>query len=269
MRRSLRLTVLTDNINWVAPLVRAATESGDWKIKVVGLDGPFDGLVFNRISSSAGGDLATFQRAPAVLQGLDQVVNGLRCHLIGVSKWAQAELFREIDVKTPETQLVASGELLSPREDCLVKPNVGGFGKGISLLNTPKRAPASLDGRAVVQARITPIDGCVHRLEMVAGQPLYRAVTPILDSTFDYCLGQSSIAGLYHDFPYEAECRRVAEAAGLEIGSVEYLIDQQGEACFIDINPVSTYAPDEAQRSYEAVLRYLGQRAHHLRSNGS
>jgi hypothetical protein len=153
----------------------------------------------------------------------------------------------------------------------LVKPNVGGRGAAItkhdvmdaaSMASAPAALEAAMiaDGLAVLQEYIQAADGCVHRVEMIGGSVVYRSRTtmpPDADGAEDYnncasdvcSLGKRFKKQIFFDAPTDIppeiveECARIARAARMDIGSVEYVLHPEANrAMYFDINPVSTLA---------------------------
>jgi len=276
--------LLSDNTNWIQPLVRAM-EAVDIPSRVIPFPQPqfteFDarslpGVIFNRVAirtamGSAG--LVTLARdLLAALQMQDKhIINNRHCHHVGSSKALQALVFERAGVVSPRTLVLHNEDMLSAaREqipDGLLKPNVGGFGAGVWAPEYPDQdaPPAMLvdafaaDGLAVWQQRHIPRDGVIYRVEMLGGEVLYRARVPVKSDNFDYCLGDAdrsigpgSLGGTVTldqapDFMLRADLARICRLADMEVGSVEYLIPQgETAAYFFDINPVSTYHPNTA-----------------------
>jgi hypothetical protein len=261
------LSIVTDIPDWVQPFADFARKSG-WAVACYGVDDsiPEEGLLFNRISSGAGGSAKTFEASLALLEKLQRagcnLVNNANCHRIGSSKWAQFQLFESAGAKTPRTAMLISGQRVEPMANFLLKPNAGGYGKGIVTTENGALAPESLDDIAILQQKITPADARVHRVELVAGEVVYKAATPVADSGYNHCLGNittTEITG-YCTPNITALCRRIAKLAELDVGSLEYLLDENETPWFIDLNPVSTYSPTMAEQGFQAVLDHLRRR---------
>ena len=273
--------LLCDNINWIQPLVRAMEAAGVPSRLIPFPDPPFTTfdakfypeIVFNRVA------IRTAMGAPGVvtlvrdllsalqLQG-NQVINDRRCHQVGSSKALQSLVFERAGVMSPETLVLHDKAMLSKaREqmpDGMLKANVGGFGAGVWVPDAPdQEVPPSVvdaafeaDGMAVWQKRYTPRDNVIYRVELLGGNVLYRARVPVEPDSFNNCLGRvCSLTGpgtpgeavtldQVQDTQLSSALTRICKLAGMDVGSVEYLIPrEESAACFFDINPVSTHHP--------------------------
>ncbi len=258
----MRICILTDIPVWVRPLAEALRERG----AAVGVVSdpeavPPDALVVNRISTHVA------RRKPALAKAMERalqhfeaasrpVVNGARCLELGFSKLAQTELFAECGVPHPRTAAARAGARQFPDIEVLLKPAAGGFGRGIVRLAAGEPAPdrvESNDARpSVEQEVVTPADSAVHRLEMLGGQILYEAVSPIQPDCYDYCLAHASGDVVLRPSSELsptlcATVARITKAAGMELGSLEYLVGAANAPVFIDLNPVSSLHPSAAK----------------------
>jgi hypothetical protein len=168
-----------------------------------------------------------------------------------------------------------------PRADGLrfpviVKPNVGGSGAGIQSFESPDAlSEASLAGAidlgldhvALVQERLPPRDASIVRVEVMDGELLY-AIRLRLESPdsfnlcpADYCrVPGPDAAGADEDLAGEVPpmiegvtppphvvdtVLRLTQAAGIEVGGVEYLVDERdGEVYYYDVNALSNFVAD-------------------------
>ena len=193
----------------------------------------------------------------------DRIVNGLRSHRIGCSKIDQIRLMAELGLRHPRTRIVdrkhdlpaAAAEIGFP---LLVKPNLGGSGRGIRALQSEEALTSALgdldfgvDGRLLVQEVIESADGVVHRIETMGSRILYGTAQTIQRGTFNYCAADgcsvgddgSSIRFEEPDRALAAQTLAFTHAANADMGSLEYLIDDKsGQACFFDFNPFSNFA---------------------------
>ncbi len=232
------MIVLTDIPAWVAPLTQRLDGLSLYDLTINGW--PKDlaqwDLVFNRLSASQNHPLGTSLLLAAELRGID-CINGSRCHQIGLNKLLQACLFEGLGLKTPWT---GTNPSRAPAGELLVKPLAGGYGKGIRPFD------GRLQPGELLQQRLRPADQRVHRVEVLGGEVLYQASLPVGEG-FNYCLGawrQAEVAVVVP--PQVAEAvTQIARAAGMEVGSLEYLLDGSDQPWFIDLNPVSTYACEE------------------------
>jgi glutathione synthase/RimK-type ligase-like ATP-grasp enzyme len=237
---------------------------------------PRHALVVNRMSPSAwtrGHAGAIFSTAH-YLAHLDEiganVLNGAGAYRIEISKVAQASLLAGLGIRYPRTrvlndpaQAVAAAEGL--RYPVLVKPNVGGSGAGIvSFAGADELAAADidlgLDGTALLQEHVPARGGHVVRVEILDGRLLYAIRLLLAPGSFnlcpaDYCELPGIADGVSgrglpiegYDPPDELveDAKRIVAAAGLDLGGVEYLVDDRdGEAYFYDVNALSNFVAD-------------------------
>jgi hypothetical protein len=237
-------------------------------------------LVLNRMSPSAwtrGHANAIFQTLHflAYLEdiGVD-VINGHRAFQVETSKARQCALFARLGVRYPAARAVSDVRHLEAAAEALrfpvlVKPNVGGSGAGIRSFATPlelREAVAAgtvalgLDGTALVQEQLPAADQSVVRIEILDGDYLYAIRLRLLPGSFNLCPAD------YCDLPGIADgvsgrglpiepyrppeelienARRIVAAAGMELGGVEYLVNERdGLPYFYDVNALSNFVAD-------------------------
>ena len=277
--------LLSDNINYVQPLLRAMYAAG-----VPGRLIPFphlpftefDGraypkVIFNRVAvRTATGSPGVVTLVRDLLSALQMqgkhIINNRHCHHVGSSKALQSLVFERAGVMSPKTFVLHDKAMLTAAREKMpngmLKPNVGGLGAGVWAPESPDQdvppnilaAAFAADGTAVWQQRYLPRDNVIYRVELLGGEVLYRARVPVNPDSFNYCLGNAGSApapGTPPDDPVildkvpETELRsalaHICRLADMDVGSVEYLIpDGESAPCFFDINPVSTYHPKAA-----------------------
>jgi hypothetical protein len=232
-------------------------------------------LVVNRMSPSAwtrGHGNAIFSS----LHFLDQLdaagvptLNGLGPYRYELSKARQYALFAQLGVRHPATRVVnshaaaveAARELRFP---LLVKPNIGGSGAGIESFASIEELQAAtldfgLDGTGLVQERLAPRDGHIVRVEILDGELLYAIRIRLEGDGFnlcpaDYCELPGIADGVSgRGLPIEAytppdgivgEARRIVRAAGMDVAGIEYLVAEDGNAYFYDLNSLSNFVAD-------------------------
>jgi hypothetical protein len=235
------------------------------------------GLVLNRMSPSAWtrGHAQAIFHTLLYLAYLEEigtaVINGHAAFQIEISKARQAALFGRLGVRYPAaravndlTKLEAAAEGL--RFPVLVKPNVGGSGAGIRSFATPAALREGvaqgtiefgLDGSALVQEQLPAADDSVVRIEILGDDFLYAIRLRLLPGSFnlcpaDYCDLPGIADGVSgrglpienYDPPHEliAEAKRIVAAAGMELGGVEYLVNERdGLPYFYDVNALSNF----------------------------
>src|SRR5580704_8219319 len=172
----------------------------------------------------------------------------------------------------------ASAEAEGLRFPVVVKPNIGGSGSGVVKFNTKEHlAEASaaedglmlgMDSTGLVQEFIPARDAAIVRVEVLNGKYLYAIKIHITGETFDLCpadicktpLGvelnraacpidapKSGLTVEAFDPPAEAiaDVERIMKEAGIEIGGVEYIVDDRdGKRLYYDVNALSNFVAD-------------------------
>jgi glutathione synthase/RimK-type ligase-like ATP-grasp enzyme len=182
-------------------------------------------------------------------------------------------------VNSLEEVRAAARELTFP---LVVKPNIGGRGAGIVRFEAAADLEYALreglvelgiDSTALVQEYVRPGGGHIVRVETLAGRFLYAMKVTTSGENFnlcpaemcdveraqeragiaaagEVCLADGPPAGLKverYEPPAEvvADVERIAAGAGLDVGGVEYLIDERdGRPRFYDINALSNFVAD-------------------------
>lgn len=208
-----------------------------------------------------------------------QVVNGTGAYSVEISKARQLDLFRRCGVGYPRAVVVnhASRVMEAARRlefPVVFKPNVGGSGAGIVRFETLEQlAEADLDfgvdGTALVQEFLPARGESIVRVEVLNGAFLYAIrIWPDL-SSFNLC--PADICQADGDMPVElgacpvpapgkkklrieredpaknviAGALALAEAAELDVGGIEYLVDDRtGQVSYYDINALSNFVTD-------------------------
>ena len=283
MRQPIGL--LSDNLSWVQPLLRAMDAAGV-PSRLIPFPHPpfteFDGqaypkVIFNRVATrTAMGSPGVITLVRDLLSALElqdkHIINNRQCHHVGSSKALQSLVFERAGVMSPKTLVLHDKAMLkTAREqmaDGMLKSNVGGFGAGVwAPASADQDVPPSIlaaafaaDGMAVWQQRYIPRDNVIYRVELLGGEVLYRARVSVKPEAFNYCLGNAGSSSgpettpddpvtldQVPDTKLRSALARICRLADLDVGSVEYLIPKgESEACFFDINPVSTYHPKAA-----------------------
>ena len=240
--------------------------------------GSFPDLVVNRMSPSAwrrghGNGIFTVKD---YLVHLEEhrvpVVNGSRAYAVEISKVRQLDLFRRAGVGYPRARVINHPSLAAEAAQGLefpvvVKPNIGGSGAGIVRFDSLDQLAASppdlgIDGTALVQEFLPARGGSIIRVEVLNGEFLYAirifpdftsfnlCPADICQTDYGVCAAEAPKKRLRierADPPPEAiaAALRLAQAAGLDIGGLEYLVnDRNDEICFYDINALSNFVTD-------------------------
>jgi biotin carboxylase len=211
-----------------------------------------------------------------------RVVNGCEAFRMELSKAAQLSLLHSLGLPCPESRVIhrpaqavpASADLRFP---VVVKPNIGGSGAGVQKFETSatlQRAVEAgtlelgIDSTALVQEFIPQEASRIVRVEVLDGRCLYgiRIYTP--GNSFDLCpadvcqrvdgaaldaqicAADAPARGLrveaYEPPPeVQRQVESIMAAAGIEVGGVEYMIDERdGRLHFYDINALSNFVAD-------------------------
>jgi glutathione synthase/RimK-type ligase-like ATP-grasp enzyme len=201
---------------------------------------------------------------------------------------------------SPTEVVAAAGALQFP---VVVKPNIGGRGAGIvryDTLASLKRAAEAgrvelgIDSTALVQEYVAPRGGHITRVETLGGKYLYAMKVYPTGDSFNLCpaefcqmeeggnqaaagvaaLGEMCLAdapksGLQveaYEPPPEviAAVERIAAAGSLDLGGIEYLVDERtGGLLYYDINALSNFVADAVRvvgfDPHERLVDYLEQ----------
>ena len=254
-------------------------------------------LVVNRMSPSSwtrGHERALFSTLDylAYLEEIGTpVLNGHDAYLIELSKARQIGLFARLAVAHPRTRVIddprrvveAARDLEFP---VLVKPNVGGSGAGIVSFATPDeladaRIELGVDGTALVQEQLPAAGDAIVRIEILDGRFLYAIRILLLPGSFnlcpaDYCELPGIADGVSgRGLPIEAfdppadvveDAKRIVEAAGMDLGGVEYLVDARtGTPTFYDVNALSNFVANALEivgfDPFERLVDLIAERA--------
>ena len=212
-----------------------------------------------------------------------RVVNGLAAWTTEISKAYQITLLHGLGLPYPRATVVHARSQISAAAEgfcfpVVVKPNIGGSGAGIIRFDTrealAEAAPTidlGVDHTAVVQEFIPLHSGRIIRVEVLDGAFLYAIRIYTDGSGFDLCPADvcQGIDGTElarpacpTDAPKNAlqvegyqpprkivrEVEQIMATAGIEIGGVEYMIDERdGRLYYYDINALSNFVADGPQ----------------------
>jgi len=210
------------------------------------------------------------------------VVNGSACYEMETSKALQLDILEELGLPYPSARVINNAALAADaarglRFPILVKPNIGGSGAGITRFDsTATLAEAARDGRidlgvdrvALVQELAPLRDGHITRVEILDGKFLYAINVYPAEDSFNLCPAdicqttdgkELSRAACAVDAQKNGmrveqfkpsreiirEAERIAERVALDVGGIEYLIDDRdGQHYFYDINALSNFVAD-------------------------
>ena len=245
-------------------------------------------LVFNRMSPSAytRGHGNGIYYTVSYLEHLERlgvrVINGSRGFRNEISKASQLSVLHSLGLPYPRARVINHAEEASAaaegfRFPVILKPNVGGSGKGIVRFDTREALAQAaqhgqfslgLDSTALIQEFIPARDKHITRVEVVGGKYLYGINVYITGETFDLCPAdickttsgvelnlatcavEAPKAGLRvegYTPPSQiiADVERIMQTAGIDVGGVEYVIDDSdGQLYYYDINALSNFVSD-------------------------
>jgi hypothetical protein len=279
--RAPDLAIFYEHPRWFEPLFAALDRRGVAWSGIAIQDHVFDpggstapaGVVLNRLAMSSflrQSEHALFYSV-AVLshwEGLGaRVINGAGALAYDTSKARQLDLFRRAGLAIPKTRVAHRREDLvrlaaEVGYPAMVKVNVGGSGAGVMRFDSREAladavaesaTPQSVDGVTLVQEYVPARDGRVIRCEVLDGKLLYAIALCGAGSTFDLCpadvclADKPSISIEAFEAPADitTAAARVATLSGLDVGGVEYMIDDRdGTARFYDLNALSNFVAD-------------------------
>jgi hypothetical protein len=231
------------------------------------------------------------------------VVNGVDVYESEISKAKQLVLLEDCGASYPRSRVINAPHLALEaaaqlRFPVLVKENIGGSGAGITrfdnltqLTNAVERRELSLgmDGTALVQELAPLQGGHIHRVEVLDRKFLYAIRIYPAEDSFNLCPadvcrttdGAELVRGACAlDAPRNgmhveafapspaivAQVERIAHAAQLDVGGIEYLVDgRDGKPYFYDINALSNFVADPVRvvgfDPFERLVDYLVERA--------
>lgn len=230
------------------------------------------------------------------------LVNGAAAYALELSKANQLDLLRELGLPFPKSRVInhpsrALEAASTLRYPVLVKANVGGSGAGIVRYDTPEALSEAIDtgtidlgidGTALVQEAAPLRDGHITRVETLNGRYLYAINVYPATGSFDLCPadacqttnGVELVRGACAvDAPKSgmrveaanpspeiiAQVEKISRAAGIDIGGIEYLVDDRdGQHYFYDVNALSNFVADAPNvigfDPFERLVDYLADR---------
>ena len=303
----LDLVVLFEHPEWQKPLWAALDARGVHYAKFDLTRAAFDPdavpaapLYFNQASPSAyvRGNVRAVPFALSFMRSLElngaRVLNGSRAFLLELSKTAQAALLKTLGIAHPRTlafnDLEVALQHWAGGWPALVKPEQGGSGARMFLLNSPEELRVLLQDEALwwpdnllmLQEYFPAVDPArgIIRMEFLGGKLLY-AMRVVSHGAFNLCPsvacnpeeGESHCAipatkpvefYPYKEVPDKAveAGERIMAAGGLDVGGIEYLEAADGRLVFYDVNANSNLRAPIGQAfgfdPFERVVDYLG-----------
>src|SRR6202167_2734850 len=210
-----------------------------------------------------------------------RVINGSKAFCYETSKALQLSLLHSLGLPFPKARVLhdpkhAVEACQGLRFPVVVKPNVGGSGAGIVRFDSRAQFAAAVnenrialgyDHVGLVQEFIPARGGHITRVETLAGEYLYAIQVHLTGETFDLCpadicqttrgeslnnacVVEAAKAGLKVESyrpPTDviSAVERTVQAAGIEVGGIEYVIDDRdGQLYFYDVNALSNFVAD-------------------------
>ena len=214
-----------------------------------------------------------------------RVINGSRAFRTELSKASQLSMLDELGLAYPKARVIhrpsqamtASEGLRFP---VVVKPNIGGSGAGVTRFDAHEQIAAAtaagelslgLDSTGLVQEFIPARGGFIVRCEVLDGKFLYAIKVHTTGESFDLCpadicrttggveLNRAACAldapksgirveGFEPPASVVADVERIMAAAGVELGGVEYMLDERdgddAVPLYYDINALSNFVAD-------------------------
>lgn len=228
-----------------------------------------------------------------------RTVNGARAFRLETSKLRQLALLDRLGLPYPRTRVVHAPERAPEAARKLdfpvvVKPNVGGSGAGISRFDSAAaleeavaggRVETGIDGTLLVQEYVEPGEGSIVRVEFLDRRFLYAIRVYPEGDDFNLCpadacrttggesLERSACPADAEERGFRVEgyeppgeiveaVERIARAAGIDVGGVEYVEDPRTDGVrFYDINALSNFVADAPRvvgvDPWERLVDYL------------
>ena len=211
-----------------------------------------------------------------------RVVNGLAAFRTETSKALQLSLLKSLNLPFPAARVIhhpdsAPAAAQGLRFPVVVKANIGGSGAGIVRYDRPEdleravkegRVTLGVDETALVQEFIPARGGRITRVEVLGYEYLYAINVYSSGESFNLCpadicqstdgvelaRGACPVDAPKNNLRVEradpdpeiiADVERIMRAADIEIGGVEYMIDDRdGQRYYYDINALSNFVAD-------------------------
>ena len=291
MKNKLKSFIIHENEEWLIPL-RKALEKFDvqyeeWLLDdmTINIDqAPPNGIFFSRMSASnyTRNHLHSNQSSNIILTWLEnhnrRVINGTNVLKIEFSKVLQQLLLKQSGFKTPKT-IVAVGinkikEAASNLNvyPMIIKPNQGGKGFGVKLINTMNELDKMLEDNLVnsskddtwlLQEKISTNEEFITRMEFIGGNFIY-SLKVFSKNSFELCpadacevdldqfcpvdeindINNSQPSFFIDDEPDKNLAKQLTiflKKHQIEVAGVEFIRNKDGVPIFYDINTNTNY----------------------------
>ena len=291
MKNKLKSYIIHENEEWLIPL-RKALEKFDvqyeeWLLDemTINIDqAPPNGIFFSRMSASnyTRNHLHSNQSSNIILTWLEnhnrRVINGTNVLKIEFSKVLQQLLLKQSGFKTPKT-IVAVGinkikEAASNLNvyPMIIKPNQGGKGFGVKLINTMNELDKMLEDNLInsskddtwlLQEKISTNEEFITRMEFIGGNFIY-SLKVFSKNSFELCpadacevdldqfcpvdeindINNSQPSFFIDDDPDKNLAKQLTiflKKHQIEVAGVEFIRNKDGVPIFYDINTNTNY----------------------------
>lgn len=291
MKNTFKSYIIHENEEWLIPL-RKALEKFDvqyeeWLLDdmTINIDqSPPNGIFFSRMSASnyTRNHLHSNQSSNIILTWLEnynrRVINGTNVLKIEFSKVLQQLLLKQSGFKTPKT-IVAVGinkikEAASNLNvyPMIIKPNQGGKGFGVKLINTINELDEMLEDNLInsskddtwlLQEKISTNEEFITRMEFIGGNFIY-SLKVFSKNSFELCpadacevdldqfcpvdeindINNSQPSFFIDDDPDKNLAKQLTiflKKHQIEVAGVEFIRNKDGVPIFYDINTNTNY----------------------------
>ena len=291
MKNKFKSYIIHENEEWLIPL-RKALEKFDvqyeeWLLDdmTINIDqSPPNGIFFSRMSASnyTRNHLHSNQSSNIILTWLEnhnrRVINGTNVLKIEFSKVLQQLLLKQSGFKTPKT-IVAVGinkikEAASNLNvyPMIIKPNQGGKGFGVKLINTINELDEMLEDNLInsskddtwlLQEKISTNEEFITRMEFIGGNFIY-SLKVFSKNSFELCpadacevdldqfcpvdeindINNSQPSFFIDDDPDKNLAKQITiflKKHQIEVAGVEFIRNKDGVPIFYDINTNTNY----------------------------
>jgi len=278
----MKIHVIHENAAWTAPLFAELEARNlpfeDWHLDSGLIDPhaiPPEGVFYNRMSASS--HTRDHRFAPEltrqVLTWLEahgrRTINGTGAIRLEIDKLAQYATLEAHGIRTPRTigavgrdQAIGAARALGANDGgqapFILKPNRGGAGAGVQLIESigqlaavldDPATPAPLDGTWLIQQYVRASEPAITRCEFIGGA-FYYAVRVNTSQGFELCPADACdlpdgrerfeiIEGF--DDPVLERYRAMIAANGIEVTGIEFIRDARGDIYTYDVNTNTNY----------------------------
>ena len=291
MKNKLKAYIIHENEEWLIPLHKALekfdVQYEEWLLDdmTINIDqSPPNGIFFSRMSASnyTRNHLHSNQSSNIILTWLEnhnrRVINGTNVLKIEFSKVLQQLLLKQSGFKTPKT-IVAVGinkikEAASNLNvyPMIIKPNQGGKGFGVKLINTINELDEMLEDNLInsskddtwlLQEKISTNEEFITRMEFIGGNFIY-SLKVFSKNSFELCpadacevdldqfcpvdeindINNSQPSFFIDDDPDKNLAKQLTiflKKHQIEVAGVEFIRNKDGVPIFYDINTNTNY----------------------------